>query len=221
MFTCMSKRQSTVAAPTTEAEYIGSAQATKEALWLRLLLNDLGVLFKPFPAMADNPSPLKLLKNPVMSCARSSSACSTALQGSVWQGGTWTSATSGQMRCWRICSFTKPIPGSKLQMCCDGIGCCACRVCVGVLKDMLAMSLSRQICSQQQNFCRSSVSKAAAAADGHVIGDYSWIMIRSSVPPSFSSFGQVLTEIWHEQFCCFCVDTGQHWLCALICTHAD
>ena len=35
--------------------------------------------------------------------------------------------------------FTKPVPGNKLQLCCDGIGVgsCAGRVCMGVLKDML------------------------------------------------------------------------------------
>ena len=63
----MSKRESTVAVSTTEAEYIAAAQATKEALWLRLLLNDLGVPINTFQIMADNQSALKLLKNPVIS----------------------------------------------------------------------------------------------------------------------------------------------------------
>jgi len=38
-----SKRQSTVATSTAEAEYVAAAMATKEALWLRKLLLALGV----------------------------------------------------------------------------------------------------------------------------------------------------------------------------------
>ncbi len=65
--TWLSKRQPTVAAWTTEAKYIAAAQATKEALWLRLLLGDLGIVVNTFQIMADNQSALKLLKNPVSS----------------------------------------------------------------------------------------------------------------------------------------------------------
>jgi hypothetical protein len=37
-----SKRQPTVALSTTEAEYMAASNATKEAIWLRVLLEDLG-----------------------------------------------------------------------------------------------------------------------------------------------------------------------------------
>ena len=135
--TWMSKRQSTVAASTTEAEYIAAAQATKEALWLRLLLNDLGVPVNTFQIMADNQSALKLLKNPVMS-SRSKHidvvyhfARERVARGDVDFSYISTDEMLADM-------FTKPVPGNKLQLCCDGIGVgsCAGRVCVGVLKDM-------------------------------------------------------------------------------------
>ena len=63
--TWLSKRQPTVAASTTEAEYISAAQAVKEALWLRVLLADLGIVVNTFQIKGDNQSALKLLKNPV------------------------------------------------------------------------------------------------------------------------------------------------------------
>ena len=65
--TWMSKRQCIVAASITEAEYIAAAHATKEALWLRVLLTDLGIKVNTFMIMADNQSALKLLKN--LACA--------------------------------------------------------------------------------------------------------------------------------------------------------
>ena len=65
--TWQSKRQATVAALTTEAEYISAASAVKESLWLRQLLADLGMGQGPISIMADNQSAIKLLKNPVSS----------------------------------------------------------------------------------------------------------------------------------------------------------
>ena len=62
-----SRRQQTVAASTTEAEYMAAAGAVKEALWLRKLLHDLRFPFSAIEIRADNQSAIKLLKNPVSS----------------------------------------------------------------------------------------------------------------------------------------------------------
>jgi hypothetical protein len=57
--------QPTVAASTTEAEYMAAAYAIKEALWLRTLLSNLGMEIHTVHIKADNQSAIKLLKNPV------------------------------------------------------------------------------------------------------------------------------------------------------------
>jgi hypothetical protein len=64
-----SRRQPTVAASTTEAEYMAAANAAKEGLWLRKLCVDLGLTSVPGPTLiyADNQSAITLLKNPVTS----------------------------------------------------------------------------------------------------------------------------------------------------------
>jgi len=62
-----SRLQPTVAASTTEAEYMAAAYATKEGLWLRILFNDLGMKTDAITIYADNQSAIKLLKNPVFS----------------------------------------------------------------------------------------------------------------------------------------------------------
>ena len=62
-----SRRQATVAASTTEAEYMAEAQAAKEALWVRKLLGDLGVAAPRIKILADNQSAIKLANNPVTS----------------------------------------------------------------------------------------------------------------------------------------------------------
>ena len=61
-----SRRQPTVALSTTEAEYT-STDAARQAIWLRLLLDDLqlGLGNKPFPIMNDNAGTIALSKNPV------------------------------------------------------------------------------------------------------------------------------------------------------------
>jgi len=62
-----SKRQPTVAASTTEAEYMAAAAAVKEGLWLRKLLCDLGINTKTINILADNQSAIKILRNPISS----------------------------------------------------------------------------------------------------------------------------------------------------------
>jgi len=70
VFTCnggaiawASKRQSTVAISTAEAEYVAAAMATKEALWLRKLLSALGGVGAAVPMGVDNQSCLALVNN--------------------------------------------------------------------------------------------------------------------------------------------------------------
>lgn len=60
-----SKRQPTVALSTTEAEYMATTQAAKEAIWLRQLMADIGcVQEKTTTIMSDNQGSIALAKNP-------------------------------------------------------------------------------------------------------------------------------------------------------------
>ena len=62
-----SRLQPTVAASTTEAEYMAAAAAIKEALWLRTLLSNLHLNITTVNINADSQGAIKLLKNPVFS----------------------------------------------------------------------------------------------------------------------------------------------------------
>jgi hypothetical protein len=62
-----SRLQQTVAASTTEAEYMAAASATKEGLWLRKLLSEMQLDITIIDIKADSQSAIKLLKNPVFS----------------------------------------------------------------------------------------------------------------------------------------------------------
>ena len=60
-----SKRQSTVALSSTEAEYIALAHATQEAIWLRTLFHSMGFAQqKPMKIFEDNQGTIALAKNP-------------------------------------------------------------------------------------------------------------------------------------------------------------
>jgi hypothetical protein len=60
-----SKRQTTVALSTAEAEYMAATQATKEALWLKQLLNEIGLTqSQPVLIRSDNQGCIALTKNP-------------------------------------------------------------------------------------------------------------------------------------------------------------
>lgn len=62
-----SKRQPTVALSTTETEYMASADAAKQAVWLRLLLEDIGLGLgdQALQLVNDNAGAIALSKNPV------------------------------------------------------------------------------------------------------------------------------------------------------------
>lgn len=62
-----SRLQPTVAASTTEAEYMAAGSGVKEALWLRNLLSDLGKPARTLTIYTDNQASLAMLKNPVSS----------------------------------------------------------------------------------------------------------------------------------------------------------
>jgi hypothetical protein len=64
--TWSSKKQSTIALSSTEAEYRGAAMAACEVAWLRKLLGDLGLhVDKHVVIYCDNLSSIQLAKNPV------------------------------------------------------------------------------------------------------------------------------------------------------------
>ncbi|GJV88834.1 retrovirus-related pol polyprotein from transposon TNT 1-94 [Tanacetum coccineum] len=60
----VSKLQSVVAMSTTEAEYVAAAQASKEAVWLKMLLEELGYKQEKITLFCDNQSALYLARNP-------------------------------------------------------------------------------------------------------------------------------------------------------------
>jgi hypothetical protein len=62
-----SKKQPTVAASTTEAEYMAAGSAVKEALWIRKLLESLSINMPTVDIHCDNQSAIKLLRNPIFS----------------------------------------------------------------------------------------------------------------------------------------------------------
>eukprot|EP00253_Pinus_taeda_P007349 PITA_07349 len=60
-----SRKQSVPANSTTEAEYVAAAEATKEIVWLRKILEDLKAKqVQSTPLMIDNTSAINLAKNP-------------------------------------------------------------------------------------------------------------------------------------------------------------
>lgn len=65
--TWSSRLQPTVAASTTEAEYMAAAATVKEALWLRKLFTDLDLHTACIDIKSDSQSAIHMLKNPVIS----------------------------------------------------------------------------------------------------------------------------------------------------------
>jgi len=64
--TWYSKKQSTVAQSSTEAEYYSLSEVVKEALWMRSLLAELNILIsKPITVHQDNQSTMAIAMNPI------------------------------------------------------------------------------------------------------------------------------------------------------------
>ena len=116
-----SKLQPTVAASSCEAEYMAAAAATKEALWLRKLLQDLGMGCQTVKILGDNQGALKLLKHPIAH-ARSKHI-------DVMHHIARERANRGEIE-FEYCAtdemmadaFTKALPGTKFDTCRLGIG---------------------------------------------------------------------------------------------------
>jgi len=116
-----SKRQPTVAASTTEAEYMAAAQATKEALWLRKLLADLKLDTGTMIIKADNQSAIKILKNPILS-ARSKHIdviYHFARERVARQEVKFEYIDTEHMI---ADALTKAVPKTKFDYCCSGMG---------------------------------------------------------------------------------------------------
>lgn len=60
------KKQQTTALSSTEAEYMAETEAAKEAMWLKMFINELGYEIKlPITINCDNQGAIRLAKNPV------------------------------------------------------------------------------------------------------------------------------------------------------------
>ena len=116
-----SKRQPTVAASTTEAEYMAAASATKEALWLRKLLADFGVSTGPIEIKSDNQGALKLLRNPISSLRTKHIdiahhfARERSMRGEIDFSFVPTNRMIAD-------ALTKALPGPRFVLCRDGMG---------------------------------------------------------------------------------------------------
>ncbi len=115
-----SRLQPTVAVSTTEANYMASAQAVREALWLKKLLGDFGIKVGAMPIYADSGA-LKLLKHPIASIR---SKHIDVIHHFARE------RVSRKEVCFAYCSteemvadcFTKPLPVSKFRFCRSGTG---------------------------------------------------------------------------------------------------
>ena len=61
-----SKKLHMTATSSAEAEYKALAEGTKECMWLRNIMGELGYTLKPIKLYCDNQAALKLSKNPVL-----------------------------------------------------------------------------------------------------------------------------------------------------------
>lgn len=117
-----SRLQPTVAASTTQAEYMAAAAAVKESLWMRKLLPDFGVpIDGPIHVKCDNQGTIALLKNPIETArAKHIDVIHHFARERVARKEIEFSYISTD-RMVADC-LTKPLPASAFKLCRDGMG---------------------------------------------------------------------------------------------------
>ena len=116
-----SKKQSTVALSTTEAEYMASAAAVREVLWFRTLAIDLDLGVTEFIINADNQGMMNLARNPILSQrTKHVDIIYHFVRERVTRGDVmFRYVPTGQML---ADVFTKALPKQKHLQCCAGLG---------------------------------------------------------------------------------------------------
>lgn len=116
-----SRLQPTIAASTTEAEYMAASAGTKEALWLRKLLPEFGIKVETIEMYDDSQSALQLLKHPI--------ASSRSKHIDVLHHFTRERVARKEVNFTYVQSsdqvadiMTKPLPPGKFKNCCDSMG---------------------------------------------------------------------------------------------------
>ncbi|KAJ1253553.1 hypothetical protein BS78_K236100 [Paspalum vaginatum] len=61
-----SRKQSSVATSTTEAEYFAAASCCSQLLWMKSTLSDFGLSFRKIPLLVDSTSAISVAKNPIL-----------------------------------------------------------------------------------------------------------------------------------------------------------
>jgi transposase InsO family protein len=118
-----SRLQPTVAASTTEAEYMSASMATKEALWLRKLFSDFDCPVGTVPIISDNQAALSLLKNPISSNrSKHIDVIFHFARERVARGEVSFSYVNTNFNWADV--FTKALPPHKFAACINGIGLC-------------------------------------------------------------------------------------------------
>ena len=113
--------QSTIALSTTEVEYMAAAEAVKEAIWLRSLVDNLGLKQDIIVVYCDSQSVIHLSKSQMYHertkhiNVRYHFLREIISQGNIIVKKISTSDNAANM-------FTKPTPISKFQQCLDIIG---------------------------------------------------------------------------------------------------
>ena len=116
-----SRLQPTVAASTTEAEYMAAASAVKEALWLRKLMMDLGKPVETLKIFCDNQAAITLLKNPIASTrSKHIDVLHYFARERVARKEVEFSYISTEKQL--ADCMTKALPASKFVFCCKGMG---------------------------------------------------------------------------------------------------
>ena len=65
IFICNSRAQRTVALSSTEAEYMSLSDTSRQLVWIKALLSELGVNLGPIPLCGDNQGSIFMASNPV------------------------------------------------------------------------------------------------------------------------------------------------------------